>query len=348
MNKPKKPLNVSYSKLSTYNQCPYKYKLQYKDYIIPEYIPSPFFVGTALDEASSVILKSKMKGTEYEEFSYIKMIEVFTRFMTEYKFQLEDIYLPTSHLPKYAKSDMSLELLDIDDINDIEIFMSERGIDSPIMEFIENMYSAMKKGRHNVTQSDLEVYNYIIWLSLFTRGKMMLDTLKTWIDDNVEEVHSIQRKFKITNEEGDNLNGAMDIECTMKDGIKRVLDLKTAAQPKATYPDNIVETAMQLHIYSQESVPQVGYVILDKSVRVKEPRIRIRYVEGEVNEVMLDNTFEFIEDTMNKIKNEEFPKNEESCFLMGKCDYIGLCKYNSMKGLVKRKFEDKKPIDKKD
>lgn len=346
--KTKKPLKTSYTKLDTYKSCPRKYKLQYKDYIISDYIPSPFFFGGSIDQASEVILADKMIGSEKIPFDFTKMVEVFTKSMTEYKFQLEDIYLPTSPLVKYAKADIDLSLLDNDDLNEIELFIKE-DIDfeldlDNLPNFMEATYPILKKDRSKVSDSEKELYNFVAWLTLYNKGLLMLDALKEWVDENILEVYSCQRKFEIVNDEGDTLIGAIDIECMMKDGIKRTLDLKTASNASAQYPNNCTDTAMQLHIYSEVSVKDVGYVVIDKTVRKKEPRIRIRYVEGTLTEEMLDRTFEDIDNTMEQIKNDvEFPCNKDSCFRYGKCDFYGLCNYGSMKGLLKRKFEDKKP-----
>lgn len=341
-----KPINISFSKIDTYLTCPRKYKLQYKDYIIPSHIPSPFFFGGAIDSASEIILRSKMKGEEFKEFSIEEMEKLYTKNMTEYIFQLEEIYLPTSHLVKYSKSDIALDLLDKDDLADIYDYMDEVGIEYiPIDELIEDVYKSIKKAKNDrsvIPNNVLQVVNYAIWLGLYKKGLMMLSALKEWVDENIKEVHSIQRKIQIKNELGDVLNGAIDFEATMVTGERRTLDLKTASNAVAQYPDNCIETAKQLHIYSQESNPLVGYVVIDKEIRKKEPRVRIRYVKGEVSEEMLDKTFETIDTVMDGIRNGCFDKNKDGCYSYGGCVYRKLCWENSMVGLEERKFEEKK------
>jgi hypothetical protein len=128
----------------------------------------------------------------------------------------------------------------------------------------------------------------------------------------------------------------------MVDGIRYTLDLKTAANAVAAYPNDCIETAKQLHIYSQESNINCGYVVIDKSIRKKEPKVRIRTVLGEITEEMLDNTFNIIDDVMVGIQKEEFPMNKDSCWSYGICSFYHLCHKGSMVGLEKRKFEEKK------
>lgn len=341
-----KPINISFSKIDTYLTCPRKYKLQYKDYIISSYIPSPFFFGGAVDSASELILRSKMKDEEFKEFSIEEMEELYTKNMTEYIFQLEEVYLPTSYLVKYSKSDIALDLLNEEDLADIYDYMNEMEVEySPIDELIEDVYSTIKKAKNDrsvIPNNVLQVVNYAIWLGLYKKGLMMLSALKEWVDENIKEVHSIQRKIQIKNDLGDVLNGAIDFEATMITGERRTLDLKTASNATAQYPDNCIDTSKQLHIYSQETNPLVGYVVIDKEIRKKEPRVRIRYIKGEVVEEMLDETFEIIDTVMSGIRNGCFDKNKEGCYSYGGCVYRRLCWENSMIGLEKRKFEEGK------
>jgi len=98
---------------------------------------------------------------------------------------------------------------------------------------------------------------------------------------------------------------------------------------------------MQLHIYSQEAYPQVGYVILDKMIRKREPRARVREVYGEVTEEMLDSTFDTIDEVLHNIMDKEFPKNMNSCYRYGKCGFYDLCHNGNRKGLVKKVYDPK-------
>lgn len=337
----KKPINISFSKIDTYLSCPMKYKLQHKDYLVPNYIPSPFLFGGATDDATSEILFSKAKGDLHVPFNKEAQIALFTSKMTHYRFQGEDIYVPTSPLIKYAGADIDVSLLTEDDIFAINSYAETLDISiDNIEEAIESIYQDLKKDRDGVDEDVKSLYNFIAWKALYNKGLMMLEAFNQWVEDNIEEVHSVQRKIELVNDEGDVLRGAMDFEATYKDGVKRTTDLKTASNAVAQYPDNCIETSMQLHIYSQESNPDVNYVVIDKSIRKKEPRVRIREVRGSVTEEMLDKTFDTIDNVMYAIRNEEFPMNKDACFRYGLCDFHKLCHKGKMEGLVKRVFEN--------
>jgi hypothetical protein len=85
----------------------------------------------------------------------------------------------------------------------------------------------------------------------------------------------------------------------------------------------------------------VAYLVGDKKIRKKEPRVRIKFVKGEITEEFLDKTFLQIEEVTGIIKEKlpygkgEFEQNKEACPNFGNCEYINLCWKGSMKGLEK-------------
>lgn len=334
-------LTLSYSRVDTYLSCGQKYKLQYIDYIIPSHIPSPFILGGSIDDATSHILFDKAKGDLYVPFNKQDMVDDFRRKLEYYTFQNEQIYVPTSPLIKYAKADIDTSLLTESDIGYIQAYADTFKVDiDSIDDFVDHCFTTLKGGRDKLDTELLSIYNLIAWRSLHNKGLMMLDAFKVWADENVIETHSIQKKIEIENLEGDKFIGYLDFEATMKDGNKYTMDLKTASNPTAQYKDNCIDTALQLHIYAEQTNKKVGYIILDKNIRKKEPRTRVRELYGKVTEEMLDNSFDLIDDVMVDIKAEKFEKNKNACNDYSGCQYRKLCWENSMAGLEKRKDKE--------
>ena len=169
----------------------------------------------------------------------------------------------------------------------------------------------------------------------------MLGLLAEWIEENVAEVHEVQKKIQISNDNGDAFIGYVDFIVTLKNGKKVLIDLKTSSNPKAYYPEDSAETSRQLGIYSQETdVRDVAYLVADKKIRVREPRVRLSFIEGVITEEHLDDIIDEIEECTTEIKEkleigeEAFEKNTESCHKYGGCVYFNYCKKGDKKGLV--------------
>ena len=145
-----------------------------------------------------------------------------------------------------------------------------------------------------------------------------------------------------------------------------VYDIKTSSNPKQYYyskvkKDELVEIndhtllytglennaaseSLQLGIYSQEvKNPNVGYVVIDKTIRKRTPRVRLTEIKGTITENHLDNIFNEIDETLHNIKEEKFEKKKDisDCFGFGKCEFYNLCHGGSFTGLEK-KVERKK------
>lgn len=332
MTKPKKQKKYSYSMIDTYLTCGMKYKLQYLDGLTTETFQSHFCFGLSIDSASSIIFEAKLKDNPVP-FDQTKMVEAFMKAMNEYKHLGAIVDVPTNPLARYSKGQVQLELLSQENADDIFAFADEIGID---ISSIEEFASKCQSIKSDLPKNEQRLYNLICWHTFVVKGLMLLEELKKWSDKNIKEVISIQRKFEITNDEGSLFYGYMDIEAVMMDGSFRLLDLKTASNPETQYPQNCIDTAMQLHIYSQESSNLTGYIILDKKIRVKEPRVRTRVILGEVTEEMLDETFEIIDNAIAEIGKGVFEKNKDACYKFGRCEMANLCWKNNKKGLVNK------------
>lgn len=331
-----KTLWLSYSAIDDYKTCPMLYKIKRVDKMYSEKLSTPLFFGGALDDASELIFKSLMKnGKEYDR---TLAIERFIEGITNVEYLGETIHVPTTDKVKFSNADLQVELLTLTDLQDVKEYADSFGLEITPAKFVKYVQS-MKK---SVSKDELLIYNRIGYHCMKQKGIMMLDVLHKWSIDNIKEVHGVQTKFEIFNEVGDKFILILDLDATMKDGVRRTLDLKTASNAVNQYPDGCIDTSMQLHGYSQETNPDVGYVILDKNIRKKEPRVRLREIYGRVTDEMLDETFDTIEEVTELIRSEEFPKNRDSCFKYGKCQYYDLCHNGDSKGLRHYKREYKK------
>lgn len=308
-----------------------KYKLQYINGLTTETFQSHFPFGLACDSASSVIFEAKLKDDPIP-FNQTRMVEAFLKNMNDYKHLGAIVEVPTNLLVRYSKGQVQLELLTQENADDIFAFAGEMNIELDSIE----QFTIECQSKKSLSENEQRLYNLICWHTFVVKGLLLLDELKKWSDENIKEVISIQRKFEITNAENDLFYGYMDIEAVMMDGSFRLLDLKTASNPETQYPNDIIDRAMQLHIYSQESSNLTGYIILDKKIRVREPRVRTKIILGEVTEEMLDKTFEEIDNAIGNIKAKKFERNKNECFRFGKCSYYDLCWKNNKKGLVSK------------
>lgn len=333
----KKTMQVSYSAIDTYLSCSEKYRLERILKIIPDTINTAFMFGKSIDSASEVIFKPFMK--DGPTFDREEMLKVFKEQLTNIDYQGEILYAPTHPKVKYSKADVQAELLEYDDNKAIREFVETTDL---ILDHIPKFIDYFKDTKIKI-EDEVIVYNFIAWHCLYRKGILMLDALKKWADENVKEVISLQRKIEIINDNGDNLVGYIDLEAVLKsDNILRTIDLKTASQPKQQYPDHKISESMQLAIYAECSQPEVGYVILDKVIKKKAPRVAIRELRGTITEEQLDETFETIDKAMSGIRAGKFEKNTDSCFAYGKCSFYNLCHGGSMKGLVERIKKEEK------
>jgi hypothetical protein len=320
------PINLSYSAISTYLTCSEKYRLERVEKIPQEYAKTPLWFGSSIDSASSVIFNDKINDFfEYEEYSWDRAVRNFEHSLTYVRFNDKMIDTRYNKLVRYSKADFDLRLLQDEDLEKIRMRSLElefEDFDKPTMEeFVE--YCQGIKGE--MDELDLLMYNYIGYHCLYRKGLLLLKAIKDWSDKNVKEVISTQRYFRITNEDGDNYSGLLDLEAILNDGKQYTIDLKTASNPKQQYPENCIDTSMQLHSYAEVGSKLVGYLVLGKSIRVKEPKVDLREVYGEVTDEMLDKSFDIIDNVMQDIKSGKFEKNRDGCFSFGPCPHMSRC-----------------------
>lgn len=321
-------INLSYSAVSTYLTCGEKFRRERIEKIPMDLCRSALFFGKSCDQASEVIFCDKINNFEhYQEYSWERLVKVFEHSLNYAEFNGKLIDTRYNLLVRYSKADLDLRLLQQEDIKKIVIRAEELGFtefDANVIEEFTEFCQGIKYGLEDLDQL---LYNYIGYHCLYRKGLLLLASLKDWSDRNVKETISIQRYFEIVNDNGDKYRGLLDLEAVLygKEGTF-TLDLKTASNAVAQYPDNVIDTAMQLHSYAEVGSKNVGFIVLDKSIRVNEPRVRIREVYGRVTEEMLDRTFDKIQFVLDSVHAGNFSKNPENCFSFGaKCQHYSNC-----------------------
>jgi hypothetical protein len=167
-------------------------------------------------------------------------------------------------------------------------------------------------------------------LVLKEKARLMMEALKQWVIDNVEEFHEAQVEIILKNQEGDELIGFCDLILTLKDGKKYVIDIKTSSNPKKYYPeDTCLENSSQLHIYAEYlKIDNIGYVVVDKNIRKNNPRVRIHTVFGKRIDSQADVIFDKVDASVRGIKQQNYVANKNSCDNYGGCPYKKYCNSN--------------------
>ena len=96
----------------------------------------------------------------------------------------------------------------------------------------------------------------------------------------------------------------------------------------------------QLAIYCEaEACDRASYVVLEKKMRLKEPKARTQLIKDKITDEHKQKTFDIIEQKLNNIACAEFHKKEspKECMFYGKpCEFFNLCWHGRMDGLKKR------------
>jgi ATP-dependent helicase/DNAse subunit B len=161
------------------------------------------------------------------------------------------------------------------------------------------------------------------WQSLIVKGTMMLEAYNKEVMPLIQEVLSVQERIEIPNGKGDFITGVIDFVARLDDGKVYICDNKTTSV--AYKPDVLDKEAQQLATY-WEAVSEkygaegVAYVVIDKSIRKKDPRVRINIIKGVLKEDMINKTFEEFEQALYGVRMGMFASNNPQCnSFYGKC-----------------------------
>jgi hypothetical protein len=323
-------MDISHSAINEYLECSEKFRLNRIEKIRPTTKSSAFIFGGALDDAAEAVLLKKGKP-----------LKAFYDAMMTTEINGVKVSVPQNKDIKYFSKDLQVELIQDSQWEDIKNYGAGvlQDPDFDPVEFLKKCV-ALRKKKKALGDMEQTIFNFANFFSLCNKGKMLIEKFQEWAVKNIDEVIEVQKRVSLVNESGDELRGFLDFKAKFKDGVVRIVDLKTASDPKRQYPDGCADTAQQLAIYAEiEEVYDVAYYILDKNIRKKEPRVRDRFITGHIDELTGNEIFDNIEESLVRIKRKEFEHNWDACNNYGGCPYRSFCKSGgqNMQGLVQLK-----------
>ncbi len=242
---------------------------------------------------------------------------------------------------RFSQADLDLSLFSEEDLTDCFTRCSELNLEvseDSYQAFLDACKTQLKSDNFALDREVQLGYNYFFIRSLVLKLGMILPKVQDWIDGSVDAVLDIQKKIEL--QDGDDIIiGYIDFTARMKDGTVRIWDLKTSSK---AYKENEANESQQLTIYSEyATILDVGFLVVQKSIRKREPRVRLQEVIGKITQEQADKVFAEITEIVNKIvesgrETSLYPKNLNSCHNFGGCDYRDYCKWGSEKGLERK------------
>jgi len=298
-------LQLSYSAATKYNMSPRAYYLHYVLRLREKNLSSPLFFGAALDEGLNALLSAKRDG---RTVSVPEAQEVFTNTWRTARVNDKDVDLSQPGVIKYSKADFDAFILTDEDKAELEVGVKDPG-----------------------------------WISLRRKGLMMIEAYAEQVIPRIREVLFVQKDIKLSNEEGDSFVGFIDFCAVWEDGRTVIFDNKSSS---IKYTETSAKESQQLATYFEATrddlkVDAVGYVVLPKKFRKQKlPIIPIGVIIGDVDEKVVDETFEMYDNALTGIKMGEFPCTRHieggCCDAPWGCTYRRYCESNGqdLTGLV--------------
>jgi hypothetical protein len=326
-------LKVSHSRLERFRQCSESYRLYYEENLTGVKIGSALFFGSAIDAALELFLLKKKEELTEKELSLMLTEDAYSMFDRTMREQ-NGIKLETNPLCDYFASDFDANVFKAEDLQLLEKTYGA----GDFFQFWEECNDKFRN-KQDLLPDDRIIFNHICWLSLYRKGELLLKAYEVEILPQIHKVFAIQKEISLTNSAGDELIGKIDFIASFTDEpeVKYIADHKTASK---AYTEESVSNSPQLHIYCEaEDTPRGAFVVLQKGIRVKEPKVRLQVIKDEMPQDLKEIIFEDIDNTLHKIARREFEKKEspKSCYAFGKkCEFYNLCWRGDTSGLKKR------------
>lgn len=336
-------LKLSHSKLQKLQYCPRSYELYYVERIRSVFQSTSLLFGSAMDGAlNRLLLECKQYPTQEDLDAIVDSSaeDIFTEAWTP---------VLTMGYVVYTKKDYDESLLEKEDVEQIlhfilknfkELYPESSVADADLdpLQCVQAMidYKASKGSKLSMIQHDL--IGLASWLSLKRKGLLLLKIYREQVIPLIEYVYDIQIAISITDDDGNVLEGFTDFTASFKDepGVKYIVDNKTSSK---SYAEDSVRTSEQLSTYDiQLKLSKGAYVVMEKDIRKKEPRVRINIIRDSISDELVEATLDRFDEAVYIINKGEFPANKESgCRPFGQlCDYYGLCHKGSMEFLIKK------------
>ena len=154
------------------------------------------------------------------------------------------------------------------------------------------------------------------WVIMQQKGHMMLTAYYNEVLPKIKKVLEVQKYFSLPNGNGDEIIGYLDLLCEWEDGRVLILDNKTSSKK---YADDKIETeGGQLALYKEAfsrdyPIDGVGYLVLEKGIRKREPRTRTQILLGDVSEELTEKTFDEFSKVLYGIRMGNFESNHPIC-----------------------------------
>lgn len=327
-------MNFSHSSLDKYKECPRKFFFHYIERLRPVTTKSPLFFGSLVDDIAGRIFLEKKKDPNEEEKGILDL---------SLEEIVEDYLIKWKKDPKlrFSQSDLDLSLLseeDLDDcINNCQNLNLDVNLDS-YKAFLDACKEQLKSDLFGLDVDTQIGYNYFFIKSLKRKVDLFIPIIQDWVEENVQETVSVQELVEISDED-DLIRGRIDIRVIMKDGTEFIWDFKTSSK---AYKENQANESWQLTIYSEYAkIKNVGFLVVEKSIRKREPKVRFQEVRGIITEEQSEEVFSEITNLVDEIKEagdnrRNYPKNEDACWNYGGCVYKSFCKHGKETGLERK------------
>lgn len=293
-------IRLSHTAKNMYLQSPRSFFYHYYLNLRPEVMGSPLFFGSLIETG----LEALFKGKTLEEALFI-----FRENFKKYKVNGKEIDLSNSDKVRYSKSDLDMGVFSEQDLLLIQ-------------------------------DKDPQ---YVSWLSLCRKGEMLITAYSIDIFPRIKRVIATQVPFSLPNEFGDEIIGFADLICEWEDGRILLMDHKTSSM---TYPEDAVssdqygkQTALYYEAFKDShKIDAVGFFVLEKKIRKREPRVRTAIIIGTPPEELMEKTFDEFDQVLYNIKQGNFPCQSPNCSVYGQqCCYKRYCESGGqdLTGLVK-------------
>lgn len=327
-------LKVSHSRLERFRQCSESYRLYYEEQLCGTKINSPLFFGSAIDAAVELFLLKKKEFLTERELTLSLTEDAYSMFDKTMREQ-DGVLLEKNPLCDYFASDFDPNVLKAEDL--ILLARQYPSI-SDFHEFWESQSKQIQLKKELGTSSRI-LFNHMNWLSLYRKGELLLKAFETEILPQIHKVFAIQKEIQLKNSAGDELNGKIDFIASFVDDpeAQYIIDLKTSSK---AYTEDSVSNSPQLNIYCEaENIPRASYVVLEKKIRIKDPKVRTQIIKDEIYPDLKEIIFDKLDNELHNIAKREFHKQDspKSCWNYGKrCEFYEICWSNNFSNVKKR------------
>jgi hypothetical protein len=317
-------MKLSHTKRNKYLECPARYNFHYNLGYRTKELSSSLFFGTALDEALNILLETKLENPPKQEKT---PKEVFLGLLDKVRHNGETVRLIQYESLAFTKADYDSSVYTEESFFELSDALDQEITKEWCDSFMEWYNEEKKKKSPEFTSKDHLIYRMLNLESLKQKGLMILEAYEKEVIPQIHRVYSIQDRVNLPNDTGDSIDGLIDFTASFVDdpSIIYICDNKTASK---AYKQEDLDTSDQLHLYAYyKELENVAYIVCEKEIRKREPRVRISILKGRASEDFTDNLLDCYQDTLYKIKEGNFNPNFESgCnFFRKRCEYWELC-----------------------